>query len=61
MYLLIGILLAVLTVGSTALLLWQKKREAKTKVAKQRVTESRDSRLAAHRHAHHERAGAPGL
>lgn len=43
MYLLIGILLAVLTVGSTAMLMWQKKRDAKTKVAKQRVTESRDT------------------
>lgn len=43
MYLMIGILLAVLTIGSTALLMWQKQREAKAKVAKQRVVESRDT------------------
>ena len=43
MYLMIGILLAVLTIGSTALLMWQKQREAKAKVAKQRVVEARDT------------------
>ncbi|MEK8031949.1 DUF2726 domain-containing protein [Ideonella sp. DXS29W] len=43
MYLLIGILLAVLTVGGAAFLLWQKQREAQAKVAKQRTVEARDT------------------
>jgi len=43
MYLLIGILIAVLVVGGAAAMMWQKQREAKAKVAKQRVVEARDT------------------
>ncbi|WP_374567826.1 DUF2726 domain-containing protein [Ideonella sp.] len=43
MYLLIGILLAVLVVGGAAAWVWDKQRKAKAKVAKQRVVEARDT------------------
>ncbi len=43
MYLLIGLLIAVLVVGGAAALTWKKQREAKAKVAKQRVVEARDT------------------
>lgn len=43
MYLLIGLLLAVLIVGGAAAMMWDKQRKAKAKVAKQRVVEARDT------------------
>lgn len=43
MYLLIGLLIAVLVVGGAAAMMWDKQRKAKAKVAKQRVVEARDT------------------